>query len=222
MATEALLLENHYLDSVLLMQVAQRLSRKPGVSKAAALTVTEKNRRLLVDFGVDRSLMQSAGPNDLAIALVGEDADTLRAILEHIEVYLEPEQRPATARKARDLRAALANLPEANLAVISVPGEYAGHEGRRSIEAGLNVFLFSSGLSVEKEVELKAAADAKGLIVMGPDCGTALIGGCGLGFANEVRRGSIGVIGSSGTGLQEFTSLIHNAGGGIRHAIGTG
>src|SRR5207244_7611318 len=60
------------------------------------------------------------------------------------------------------------------------------------------------------------------LIVMGPECGTSIVNGVGLGFANRVRRGSIGVVGASGTGIQEVTTLVHRLGGGISHAIGTG
>jgi FdrA protein len=90
------------------------------------------------------------------------------------------------------------------------------------LEAGLNVFLFSDNVTIEDELALKQLAKEKGLLVMGPDCGTSLIGGKGIGFANAVRRGSIGVIGAAGTGLQEFTSQVHNAGSGISHAIGTG
>ena len=112
--------------------------------------------------------------------------------------------------------------PQANLAVISLPGEYAGREARQALEKGLHVFLFSNNVPLAEEIALKAYAREHGLIVMGPDCGTAIINGVGLGFANVVRRGSIGVVGPSGTGLQEFTSLVHRAGAGISHAIGTG
>ena len=103
-----------------------------------------------------------------------------------------------------------------------MPGEYAAREARKALELGVNVFLFSDHVAVEEEISLKKLAREKGLIVMGPDCGTAIIGGAGIGFANRVRRGPIGVIGASGTGIQEFTSLVHRAGSGNSHAIGTG
>ena len=112
--------------------------------------------------------------------------------------------------------------PDANLVVISVPGEFAAHETRIALEAGKHVFLFSDNVSVEDEVSLKTFAQSKGLLVMGPDCGTSLIGGVGVGFANAVRKGKIGAIAAAGTGLQEFTCMVHNAGYGISHGIGTG
>ena len=117
---------------------------------------------------------------------------------------------------------ACAPRPEANLAVISIPGEFAAREAMKALENGLNVFIFSSNVSVEDELKLKEFAREKNLLVMGPDCGTSIIGGKGIGFANRVRKGPVGVIGPSGTGLQEFTCLIHHMGSGISHAIGTG
>jgi FdrA protein len=113
---------------------------------------------------------------------------------------------------------ALERQPESNLAVISVPGSYAAQEARKALEHGLNVFLFSDNVAMEDELALKHYAQERRLIVMGPDCGTAIVAGIGLGFANAVRRGPIGVIGASGTGLQEFPSLVHQSGSGI-HAI---
>ncbi len=99
---------------------------------------------------------------------------------------------------------------------------YVGDEAHRALEAGLHVFIFSSNVPVRQELELKKLARSRDLLVMGPDCGTSILQGIGIGFANHVRRGPIGVVGPSGTGLQEFTSQVHNAGGGISHAIGTG
>ena len=110
----------------------------------------------------------------------------------------------------------------ANIAVIAVPGAYAVLDAHQALSAGLHVFLFSDGVSLDDEVALKRRGHARGLLVMGPECGTAIIKGVGLGFANRVRRGPIGVVGASGTGLQEVTSLVHRLGGGVSHAIGTG
>lgn len=120
------------------------------------------------------------------------------------------------------LEQGLVQKRNANLAVISIPGEYAAAEALKALEAGLNVFLFSDNISIDDELALKQLATEKNLLMMGPGCGTGLIGGVGLGFADVIRRGSIGVIAGAGSGLQEFTCQIHNAGFGISHAIGTG
>ncbi|MCX7669158.1 MAG: hypothetical protein N2439_03700, partial [Anaerolineae bacterium] len=150
------------------------------------------------------------------------DAQTVRTVLDHLSDWLRREPIGGGAAAPRTLDAALAVLPNANLVVISVPGEYAAREARRALERGRHVFIFSSNVSIQDELALKNAARSRGLIVMGPDCGTALISGIGIGFANVVRRGPIGAIGASGTGLQEFTTLVHRAGAGISHAIGLG
>ncbi len=139
-----------------------------------------------------------------------------------LDEYLLGGVQAASTSNPHSLQEGLALKPNAGLAVISVPGEYAAREARQALEAGLNVFIFSDNVSIEEELALKQFAAGKHLLVMGPDCGTSIIGGTGIGFANVVRRGAIGVIGAAGTGLQEFTSQIHNAGLGISHAIGTG
>ena len=113
-------------------------------------------------------------------------------------------------------------MPDANLALISVPGDFAPAEARKALALGLNVMIFSDNVPIEEEAALKREARERGLLVMGPDCGTAIIGGMPLAFANVVPRGDIGIIGASGTGIQEVSCLIARAGGGISHAIGTG
>ncbi|MGH7310386.1 MAG: hypothetical protein ACREK6_17010, partial [Candidatus Rokuibacteriota bacterium] len=126
-----------------------------------------------------------------------------------------PERPRSIARAARD-------RPEANLAVVSVPGSHAVNEAGQALAAGLHVFVFSDGVSLEDEIALKRRARERGLLVMGPECGTSIVNGVGLGFANRVRRGPVGLVGASGTGLQEVTTLLHRLGSGVSHAIGTG
>lgn len=213
--------ENRYFDSMFLMRVRQRMEREPGVHQAVAVMGTGTNKGLLARLGFTGPWLTAAGPNDLIIAVEGESSEIVDGVLQRIEEYLtrnvnERKERPRT------LAAGLAALPQANLAVISVPGRFAAREARTALERGLNVFLFSSNVPVEEEIALKTLAHERGRLVMGPDCGTAIIGGMGIGFANVVRRGSIGVVGASGTGIQEVTSLIHRSGQGVSHAIGTG
>jgi FdrA protein len=154
--------------------------------------------------------------------VIADTADDVREALGQLDEWLHAGLEAVPASGLRTLEAGLGQRPDANLAVISVPGEYATREARKALEAGLSVFLFSSNVSVDDELSLKQSASQRGLLVMGPDCGTSLIGGVGIGFANAVRQGSIGAVGASGTGLQEFTCQVHHAGLGISHAIGTG
>jgi succinyl-CoA synthetase alpha subunit len=214
--------KNQYFDSVFLMQVAQRLGEQPGIEQALALMGTEENKRLLRTMGFEAPEVAAAGPNDLIIALEGTDASKVKEILGDLDIWLVRKPSRLSQPAVHTLDQGLEALPQANLVSISLPGRYAAREARRALERGLNVFLFSSNVAVEDELALKRYAWEHGLIVMGPDCGTALITGIGLGFANAVRRGPIGVIASMGTGLQEFTCLVHKGGSGISHAIGTG
>lgn len=219
--------KNRYLDSVFLMLVARRIAAQPGIHDASALVATEANRKVLAGMGYGDggrdAEFAAAGPSDLVLALEGEAA-AVAAIAADADAWLSrgSAATPGAAREPRTIPEAVAEHPDCNLAVISVPGEHAAREARLALQAGLHVFLFSSNVSVEDERSLKTEARERGLLVMGPDCGTAYIGGAGIGFANAVRRGPIGIVGPSGTGLQEFSCLVHQAGSGISNGIGTG
>lgn len=213
--------KNQYFDSVFLMSVASRLSREKGIESASAVMGTDANRKALAGLGFDAHRLDEAGPNDLVIALEGE-ANAVRDISDKMGTWLVRGEDSVGSISVPTWDAAHSRLPDANLAVISVPGRHAAREARAALDAGLNVFLFSDHVTLEEELALKRHAQARRLLVMGPDCGTAIIAGKGIGFANAVRRGPIGAIASSGTGLQEFTCLVHRAGSGVSHAIGTG
>ena len=222
MASGFVIRKNQYYDSLFLMGVNQRLSEVNGVQQTAVLMGSEKNKRLLSDIGIHDVQIDSAQPNDLIVAVIADDSIILEDVLGRLDEWMQASLESEPVSSLHTLEDGLTQKPDANMAVISVPGEYAGREARRALEAGLHVFLFSSNVPIEEELEIKLFASQRGLLVMGPDCGTSLIGGIGIGFANAVRKGFIGAIGAAGTGLQEFTSQIHNAGYGISHAIGTG
>jgi succinyl-CoA synthetase alpha subunit len=213
---------NQYYDSLFLMGVNKRLSGIKGVQNTAVLMGSEKNKQLLADIGIQDTRIDSAQPNDLIVAVIAESYQVVEDVLGKLDEVLDRMAEVTTVSLLHTFEEGLNQKSDANLAVISIPGEYASHEARKALESGLNVFLFSSNVPIEDELALKQFAAEKNLLVMGPDCGTSLIGGVGVGFANVVRQGSIGVIGAAGTGLQEFTCQVHNAGFGISHAIGTG
>jgi succinyl-CoA synthetase alpha subunit len=220
---------NTYRDSVALMVLSTTLSEATGVLQASAMMATPANLEILRATGLFAAELAGAGPNDLCIAVEAQDGGAAQAALARAEGLLTSTGRGAARTdgvaspwQPRSLRGAVQMRSDANLALISVPGEHAALEARQALLAGLNVFLFSDNVALEDEAALKRQAAERGLLVMGPDCGTGLIGGVPLGFANAVRRGAIGVIGSSGTGLQEVTSLIHRCGEGVSHALGTG
>src|SRR5262245_53271645 len=220
------LLPNLYRDSVSLMQLSATLGKLPGVEQASAVMATPSNLEFLRQAGlVERDI--APRPNDLLVAVRGKSSAHLEAALATALASLneEPSQTAGNApveAAPRSLQMALARAPAANLALISVPGDYAAAEAAKALRLGLNVMLFSDNVALEDEARLKRDAKERGLLVMGPDCGTAIIDGVPLGFANAVRRGAVGVVGASGTGTQQVTSLVHRRGAGISHAIGTG
>jgi FdrA protein len=216
-----------YQDSVSLMQISTKVTGAPGIRNAAAVMCTPMNRETLQTSGLLVPELQSAGPNDLVVVVDAETDEAAEAAMEQIEKLLaapvqSTAQNEGSAPTPKSAQQALAQLPSANMALISVPGTYAAYEAGRALRLGLHVHLFSDNVPVEAEIELKQYAASKGLLMMGPDCGTAIIAGTPLGFANLVRRGPIGVVGASGTGIQAVTVLCDRLGSGISHAIGTG
>jgi FdrA protein len=214
-----------YLDSVALMRIARELQGLDGVEVAGLMIGTPANLEILREAGVLAATGEAAGPGDIVIALRAKTAAAAEAALAHARQLIDRPRATASAGKSwqpRTLRSALAKAPAANLALISVPGEFAVAEARKALRAGLHAMIFSDNVSLAEEAELKREARDLGLLVMGPDCGTAIIGGAPLAFANVVPRGDIGIIGASGTGIQEISCLIAHAGRGISHAIGTG
>jgi succinyl-CoA synthetase alpha subunit len=210
-----------YRDSVALMQLSSELAALPGIKRASLMMATPANLGLLAEAGLLDQPLQAAA-NDLVIALEGR---SLGEAFEHaIRALSERRERSASDATVlpRSIAQAQAASAQASLALISVPGDYAAAEARKALRLGLNAMLFSDNVSVEDEAALKREAAERGLLVLGPDCGTAIIDGVRLGFANHVRRGMIGCIGASGTGLQEVTSLIDRLGEGVSQAIGVG
>ena len=224
MATETLLRRGLYRDSVTLMRLAATLEARPGVARASVVMATPANLAMLAETGVSLGPIE-AGANDLLVAVEGDGA--LADALDAAVAMLDGETRPAAgfgadARRPRSLAEAREAAPDATLALISCPGEYAAAEAMKALRLGLDAMVFSDNVTLEDEVALKREAEARGRLLMGPDCGTAIVGGVPLGFANRVREGAIGAIGASGTGLQQVTCLIDRYGAGISHAIGTG
>ena len=214
-----------YHDSVTLMRVSREMEAAPGVHRAAAMMGTPQNLALLQEAGLLTAEGDSAGPTDLVLAVLADDDEAARAAMAAAEAVLAPPTRTAGAARPahpRSIETALRLQPDTTLALISVPGAHAGIEARKALRTGLDVMLFSDNVPVAVEVALKRLARERGRLLMGPDCGTAIINGVPLGFANAVPRGRIGIAAASGTGLQEVACLIAAGGEGISHAIGVG
>jgi FdrA protein len=213
---------NRYFDSVFLMRISSELESLNGVDHAVVAMGTPLNVEGLTAAGFD--VPRDVRPADLILA-IDADNDALRTAQDKVRVLLAGKDDVASvdaAPRPTSLAEAVEVDADINLAVISVPGRYAAREARRALQRGLHVMLFSDNVSVDDEIALKDDAVARGLLMMGPDCGTAILQGAPLGFANACRSGRIGIVGASGTGIQEISSLIDQWGGGISQAIGTG
>lgn len=223
---KVLVRKDAYFDSVFLMLLAKDLKGAEGVADATAALGTPVNRELLAAAGYPADDLEGAGPNDLLIAVDCATAEAAEAAVRAAESFLSRKAAPAAdgGKRAapRTLEAAVAALPGANVALISLPGAYAAREARSALERGLHVMLFSDNVPLEDEIALKELARSKGLLLMGPDCGTAIVNGKPLCFANVVRRGPVGIAAASGTGLQEVSCLLDRLGSGVSQAIGTG
>ena len=224
METRTIVKRNTYYDSVTLMQISSRLVSQPGIVEAAAMMATPANLAVMEDAGLLSAASHDVNPNDLIITFQGDDS-AIEAVLVQLDEFLKERKTSGDSdgvEPPSTMVEAFARDADANLVLISTPGSYAASEAYRALQENHHVFMFSDNVSIEDEVALKKLAAEKGLLMMGPDCGTAIINGHPLGFANVVRRGPIGVIGASGTGLQEVTSLIDRLGSGVSQAIGLG
>lgn len=215
-----------YHDSVSLMQVSRAVAGTEGVTAAQVAMATDLNVEVLTGMGF--AVPDGAGPNDLVVALRGESEEALQSGLAAVESELGGLRAGSRggggmgqAPPPRTVGSA-ARAVDATLALISVPGAHAVTETFDAIAAGLSVMLFSDNVSVDDEIRLKDAARGAGVLVMGPDCGTALVRGVALGFANVVREGSVGLVAASGTGAQQVMCLLDAAGVGVSHCLGVG
>ncbi len=215
--------KNTYLDSVSLMSMSTKANGIEGVTQAFIAMATPMNKEVLANLSITDPAIDEARPSDLMIVIDTDEDQLARAVGEVDDILA----RKSAGNAAADIRyntlgQAFDEVPDANLVLISVNGAFAAREARKALAADRHVMIFSDNVSIEDELELKTMAHEKGLLLMGPDCGTAIINGTGLAFANAVRRGSLGIVGASGTGSQEIAVRIHELGGGISQLIGTG
>ncbi|HEU4360858.1 MAG TPA: hypothetical protein VFR27_05040 [Mycobacterium sp.] len=225
MTVAARVFADTYVDSVVALQAMRAMRETKGVQWASAVMATPANADALRGEGVQSEALGNAGANDFCLAVRADDADSAdQALLAGKDAAFSMQQAEVAgaARQPRAVRLAVAEQPESNLAVVSVPGEYATLAAFQALGLGLHVLLFSDNVPLADEVALKRFARSRGLLVMGPGAGTAVLAGTGLGFANVVRPGRVGVVAAAGTGAQEAMSLLDRWGVGVSQVIGLG
>jgi FdrA protein len=221
----ALVLSDTYVDSVAALRAMRAMRESDGVQWASAVMVTPANRDTLRAQGIDDAEVASATANDFCLAVTADDEEAADAALQAGKdaIFAARQSDEGTsAREPRSLRLAVGAQPDSNVAVISVPGEYATLAASQALGLGLHVLLFSDNVPVADEIALKRYARKRGLLVMGPGAGTAVLAGTGLGFANVVRRGRVGIVSAAGTGAQETMTLLDRWGTGVSQVIGVG
>jgi len=217
-----------YHDSVQLMRIASDVTDDAAVRDAQAVMGTPANQETLLDAGrLTEAELADVGPDDLILVAAADEEAAAKAAVTDMATKLTEHSDSAASEdnetlRPRSVRRATADSANPQVAMISVPGEYAAREAWKALDEGLDVCIFSDNVSIEHERKLKQAAHERDQLLMGPDCGTAIVDGVPFGFANAVADGSIGIAAASGTGLQAVSSRVSRRGGGISHAIGTG
>lgn len=212
-----------YYDSAVLMQLQRSLAALPGVGDAGVIMGTDTNKELLERIDLVSPEVTNSRENDLVIVVRAESETIADEAIAKVDELLSAKKVVSDSNvRPKTLEAADQILPESSWVLISVAGRYAARVARQALALKKHVFLFSDNVPVEEEISLKAEASEKGLLVMGPDCGTAIVNGIGLGFANKVRKGPIGMVAAAGTGLQQVSARIHQLGSGLTYGIGTG
>lgn len=207
------------------MLLTNKISERPSVNKLQVMMGSDANKDIFKSAGLLTDEAAAAGPGDMVIVLAADDEKIVPDIVEEIDAFLgnlSSKKEGTAAKTVYNWNQAVDVLPDANVALFSVPGIYAAAEIENALNHGMHAFAFSDNVSLEDEVRLKKLAHEKGLLVMGPDCGTGIISGVPLAFTNKVRSGNIGIVGASGTGIQELITIIDRMGSGVIHAIGTG
>lgn len=221
-----LLRKGSYQDSVVLMLLTNKISSIEGVNKVSIMMGTPANKDLFIAGGMETPELMEASSNDMVMVIDSDLENIEEIVFKETNDFLKNQSAKSSGGKedktVKSWEQATSKLPNANLAVISIAGAYAAMEADRALDENLNVFMFSDNVSLEDEVRLKEKAHKKGLLVMGPDCGTGIIHGTPIAFANYVEKGKIGIVGASGTGIQELTTIIDRLGEGVSNAIGTG
>jgi FdrA protein len=211
-----------YADSVTLMQVTAQAQAIPGVQAALVAMATDLNLGLLADLGLQPP--DRAGPNDMLVAVQADNGESLATALAAVDNALRsrPADQAGAAEQPPRTTFSAARRAGTGLALISVPGQFAFIEAVDALDAGCDVMIFSDNVPIGQEVWLKDRAAERGLLVMGPDCGTAIVAGIGLGFSHSVPAGPIGLVAASGTGAQQVVCLLDAADCGVSAVLGVG
>jgi FdrA protein len=217
--------QNFYRDSLQLLKISDNIKRQSGIQEAAVIMGTSTNKQILVKLGFPEDKIKQATESDSIVAVKAQDKRSLDAVLRKLDNLLEGIDRVSVSDQGRqtlDLDSALISMPDANLALISVPGEHVKDISLRLITAGIHQQIFSDHVPISDELTIKKSASKNGILILGPGSGTSIINGKGIGFSNVLKTGPVGIVAAAGTGLQEVSTLLDRSEIGIKHGLGVG
>lgn len=226
--TKSKIYEDTYRDSVFLMKISSEIDSLAGIEIATAMMGTDRNKDLMDKNNLVTEKVANARANDLVFSLRAENEEVVQEAMDKLDQLLSSslDKKENKSGQKETIFETIEDVVEYdddyNLALISVAGDYAKYEAMKALKNGINVMLYSDNIPLEDELRLKKYAHNNGLLVMGADCGTSIINGVPLGFANKIKNGNISIVGASGTGIQETVSSIDNYNGGVNQAVGTG
>jgi FdrA protein len=218
--------QNFYRDSLQLLKISDKIKRQLGIHEAAVIMGTRTNKQILSKLGFPQDKIKQAKESDSIIAIKAQDKKSLDSVLTRLDDLLEGTDRIMSGTEntgqTLDLNSALISMHDANLALISVPGEYVKDLSLRLIDAGIHQQIFSDHVPISDELVIKKHASDNGILILGPGSGTSIINGKGVGFSNIIRNGPVGIVAAAGTGLQEVSTLLDRSEIGVKHGLGVG
>ena len=217
--------QNFYRDSLQLMKISNNIKGQSGIQEAAVIMGTRTNKQILVKLGFPEDKIKQANESDSIIAIKAQDKRSLDTFLTRLDDLLEGTDRISgrdQSGQILDLDSALTSMPDANLALISIPGEHVKDLSLRLIDAGIHQHIFSDHVPISDELAIKKYASSNGILILGPGSGTSIINGNGIGFSNMIRNGPVGIVAAAGTGLQEVSTLLDQCEIGVKHGLGVG
>lgn len=218
--------QNFYRDSLQLLKISDKIKRQSGIHEAAVVMGTRTNKQILSKLGFPQDKIKQAKESDSIIAIKAQDKKSLDSVLTRLDNLLEGTDRIISGTEKTgqtlDLNSALISMHDANLALISVPGEYVKDLSLRLIDANIHQQIFSDHVPISDELVIKKHASDNGILILGPGSGTSIINGKGVGFSNIIRNGPVGIVAAAGTGLQEVSTLLDRSEIGVKHGLGVG
>lgn len=132
--------ENTYQDSIVLMLLSNKLSAIDGVNKVSIMMGTPANKDIFKSSGLGTEELEDAKPNDIAIVVDTEDEEKVEEVSKAVDEELKgnsEKEEASNNKEASNWNQALDLANNPNLAMISIPGQYAAMEADNAFKQWL-------------------------------------------------------------------------------------